>query len=118
MNESQWISVKDRLPGIHEHCLIIDRHGDQYTAWREDYEGFQFRITGSCEPQQASYWMALPPPPKRESSFEKWWQCRLEVNFLGPGMREANPGSFVSKDIAQFVWDSAVAAARSPDYVP
>ncbi|KKM74495.1 hypothetical protein LCGC14_1399750 [marine sediment metagenome] len=65
----KWISVKDRLPELHE-SVIIFKPGDfpdkVYVGWlsvdnkwceEDGPDGITF-------PDEISYWMPLPQPPK------------------------------------------------------
>lgn len=57
--ETEWISVKDRLPEDHTRCLVFESRN------REGYQieiQYYFRMF----PNGVTHWMPLPSPPNSQ----------------------------------------------------
>lgn len=68
---SEWISVKERLPGLRELCIITDPTMKYcFVAFFVDAMPFyHFQVNGSpmqVNTQSITHWMPLPNPPKVE----------------------------------------------------
>lgn len=64
MNETNWISVEERLPEVNVACLVYNKYYGPMVGWRVD--GERFRIPGSRFPDHPTHWMPLPDPPEVE----------------------------------------------------
>ena len=103
---SEWIKCSEQLPYSGQLVIIaydsLEKIGVvRYLPgprWVRDCDDREF---------YPSHWQPLPEPPKRESSFEAWWG----QNFHAQGWHD-------STKLARFVWDAAIAASKSPDFVP
>lgn len=58
----------------------------------------------SMEEVRPTHWMPLPEPPKRQSSFDAYYR------FV--------PLGDSTRTFAKQIWDAAIAASKSPDFVP
>jgi hypothetical protein len=68
LQQSQWVSVEDRLPELHKRVSIAttDYDGDPVTSiahWNGD-AGFLV-VNGQKDPD-VTHWMPLPTPPAKE----------------------------------------------------
>lgn len=62
---SEWISVKDKLPGKHERILCYDgAYMDVMEYWYEENGLPQFFNPPSPPKDFVTHWMPLPEPPR------------------------------------------------------
>lgn len=120
---SEWISVKDRLPeqleivlcyfdfdGMLPKCLTGFRGNDG--NWKATSANVNLSM------HYPSHWQPLPPPPPRESSFERWWS-QFEPYQSDPSLRWIPAcSSALRRGHSKVIWDAAVKANQSPDFVP
>lgn len=62
----QWISVKDRLPGINEYVLMRSHSCGTDIGFRMDDEVFGCDVGYYLEIGDVTHWMLLPKPPKED----------------------------------------------------
>ncbi len=111
---SQWIKCSEGLPVsgqpvlgvIGQNVAVVVRVRD---GWRDMALDAEYVVT---------HWMALPTPPKRQSSFEQWWNSfdMIDDNEIKRWVPQVSAS--VWKGHAQVIWDAAVSAAKGPDFVP
>ena len=66
-NNSNWISVDDKLPEDGEYVLIQDYDGEIYMAWLGDNEWVAVSgIYDRFEFEEIPYWQPLPKPKQQE----------------------------------------------------
>lgn len=108
MNMTNWISVKERLP----------RDGQEVTAWLSDTKRQVITDYRAKYPwgKHVTHWAELLEPPKLESSFEQWWSERTpmadSVSYRSVALQS------VHRESAKIIWNAAIAASKSPDFVP
>ena len=64
---TEWISVKDRLPGDGEDLLFAHRHWDELAVDKGWFMDGKFYVWGCDEPEKRKnvvYWMPIPPLPE------------------------------------------------------
>ena len=59
--QSEWISVKDRLPETETTVLICTERGNIFSSWASDVDVFWFY--GEEEDDRVTHWQPLPLPP-------------------------------------------------------
>lgn len=59
--QSEWISVQDRLPEIDTTVLVCTERGYIFTSWASDVDVFWFY--GEEEDDRVTHWQPLPAPP-------------------------------------------------------
>ena len=70
-NESQWISVDERLPDNHDDVLVIGDGWDGMNWWRIYFfeNGTWFTVDGEEVDKESqlkiTHWMPLPPKPTK-----------------------------------------------------
>ena len=67
--QSQWISVKERLPQESTHCVIRIDDGEYQVAWRENGHWIMFNpcCIYNSQLNNVTHWMPLPAAPKEEA---------------------------------------------------
>jgi len=67
---SEWISVKDKLPGNSRSVLVwCPERFNKYTAYFNDGHWFHFGGVGRyLMTEDVTHWMPTPDPPQIESS--------------------------------------------------
>lgn len=113
---SEWIFVGDRIPKNECYvlgwdvtkvtCRVVYRVSDHWYAG--DGGNVSLAIT---------HWQPLPEPPKRESSFERWWEKQRRDADSNECFRIIDE-CCVEVCAAREIWDAAIAASKSPDFVP
>lgn len=80
---SEWISVKDRLPGRYETVLIaistVNGYGDPaklvtiggYDHSEKRWEQYTSTDRQLCQGETVTHWMPLPEPPEEEQKNER-----------------------------------------------
>jgi hypothetical protein len=61
----EWISVKDRLPGIGEEVLIVNKFNEIGKGWYCGEYGWNCYDSTLCD-NTATHWMPLPELPESE----------------------------------------------------
>lgn len=68
--QSQWISVKDKLPKNDDYVLITDSHGFTVVGYFWPFGSSMYRNKGTWyygdHEQFVTHWMPLPTPPEGE----------------------------------------------------
>lgn len=59
--QSEWISVKDRLPDTETTVLVCNERGEIFSSWASNDDVFWFY--GEEEDNRVTHWMPLPDPP-------------------------------------------------------
>lgn len=106
---SEWISIQKTRPPV-----------GQVLAWLRDgtYQVYHVYHGDHVFPEIVA-WQPLPPPPPRESSFEKFWDgLGSWKNKLGSEWTDEFGSMPVNKEAARKIWNLAAEAARAPDFVP
>lgn len=63
IKESEWISVKDRLPEINQIVMAWLLHDDQYPVFAKYKKTGKFYIFESDAHETITHWQPLPTPP-------------------------------------------------------
>ena len=101
----EWIKCSEQKPPLGRVLAMVDGGMAVLTVWDSDaaYLGM-------------THWMPLPPPPPRQSSFEAWWDRQQGMPYGDHVKWFFN--SELSNGTAKVIWDAAIAASKSPDFVP
>ena len=67
-SKTEWISVKDRLPGRYKSCIVCSEHGNIRICYC-DFNGkwFESRYNGNLV-KYITHWMPLPAPPTEKEN--------------------------------------------------
>ena len=67
LERTEWISVRDRLPKVHQDVLLSLRNLDVVVGFRAETEPYFYCQGDYIEPQNVLAWMPLLEPYKAES---------------------------------------------------
>jgi hypothetical protein len=69
--ESDWISVKDRLPDDVKDVIVCDEFGLVYPAYYYTFDGcWMYSFAAERCEHKITHWMPLPEPPESEDDAE------------------------------------------------
>ena len=70
--QSEWISVKDRLPETDDKVLCCEASGEMYVGMYLKTRRVAGWITPYSGDRPITHWMPIPEPPKMKGGAEEW----------------------------------------------